>query len=61
MRTNLFILSVIFAAVPETATVDTTAAATNEAAQMYTFNPSNDLTALSLAGYKIEKFTISKA
>ena len=60
MKTNLFILSVIFAAVPEVAAVDTTAA-TNEAAQMFTFNPAYDLTALSLAGYKIEKFTISKA
>lgn len=62
MKTNLFILSVIFAAVPEVAAADTTnEAATNEAAQLYTFNPANDLTALSLAGYKIEKFTISKA
>lgn len=60
MKANLFILSVIFAAVPEAAAVDTTAATANEAAQLYTFNPAHDLTALSLAGYKIEKFTISK-
>ena len=60
MKANLFILSVIFAAVPEVAAADNNNAG-NEPAQMYTFNPARELTALSLAGYKIEKFTISKA
>ena len=61
MNKNLFILAVVFAAAPaEVAAIDTPAAP-SEAAEMYTFNPAAELTALSLAGYKIEKFEIKKA
>jgi hypothetical protein len=60
MKTNLFILSVVFAAVPEVATAGTAAEDLDTAAELFTFSPAEDLTALSLAGYEIKSFNISK-